>query len=207
MRRVYILSINILIFMTMTSFTLPELPYAKDALAPILSSETLEYHHDKHHAAYVTNLNNLIKGTEFENMDLTGIVRKSDGAIFNNAAQVWNHTFYFEQFGHKTQIEGALADKIKSVWGSIDNFKKEFNAAGASLFGSGWVWLVSDDKGDLRIVKESNAGNPMVAGLKPLMTFDVWEHAYYIDYRNARAKYLESLWEILDWSVIEKRYK
>lgn len=195
-----------LLVLTLSSFTLPELPYSRDALSPAISSETLQYHHDKHHQSYVTNLNRLIVGTEFENADLETIVKKSSGSIFNNAAQVWNHTFYFEQFGRQTQIKGVLADLIISQWGSVDAFKREFNAAGASLFGSGWVWLVADSSDRLSIVKTSNAGNPLTEGLYPLLTFDVWEHAYYIDYRNARATYLDALWGIVDWQVIEMRY-
>ena len=188
-------------------FTLPALPYAAEALAPTMSQETLNFHHGKHHLAYVNNLNNLVKGTRYETMDLEAIVRESDGAIFNNAAQVWNHTFFFEQF--KTtgcEAKGDVRTAIEKKWGSFDAFKTEFNNAGATLFGSGWVWLVKDANGNLEIVKESNAGNPLTKGLKPLLTFDVWEHAYYLDYQNRRADYLNALWNIIDWKVIESRW-
>ena len=188
-------------------FTLPALPYTAEALAPTMSQETLNFHHGKHHLAYVNNLNNLVKGTRYETMDLEAIVRESDGAIFNNAAQVWNHTFFFEQF--KTtgcEAKGDVRTAIEKKWGSFDAFKTEFNNAGATLFGSGWVWLVKDANGNLEIVKESNAGNPLTKGLKPLLTFDVWEHAYYLDYQNRRADYLNALWNIIDWKVIENRW-
>ena len=188
-------------------FTLPALPYTAEALAPTMSQETLNFHHGKHHLAYVNNLNNLVKGTRYETMDLEAIVRESDGAIFNNAAQVWNHTFFFEQF--KTtgcEAKGDVRKAIEKKWGSFDAFKTEFNNAGATLFGSGWVWLVKDANGNLEIVKESNAGNPLTKGLKPLLTFDVWEHAYYLDYQNRRADYLNALWNIIDWKVIESRW-
>ena len=170
-------------------FTLPALPYTAEALAPTMSQETLNFHHGKHHLAYVNNLNNLVKGTRYETMDLEALVRESDGAIFNNAAQVWNHTFFFEQF--KTtgcEAKGDVRTAIEKKWGSFDAFKTEFNNAGATLFGSGWVWLVKDANGNLEIVKESNAGNPLTKGLKPLLTFDVWEHAYYLDYQNNSLK-------------------
>ena len=195
-----------LIFIIMITFTLPQLPYEYEALEPSISEETLRYHHDKHHLAYVNNLNKLIKGTEFEDSELVDIVRHSKGAIFNNAAQVWNHTFYFEQFGVCTPIEGQLAQQIVRQWGTIEKFKEEFVAAGMSQFGSGWVWLVCNKDGELSILTESNAGNPLTKGYIPLMTFDVWEHAYYIDYRNLRGDYLNALWKILDWRVIEERY-
>ena len=188
-------------------FTLPALPYTAEALAPTMSQETLNFHHGKHHLAYVNNLNNLAKGTRYETMDLEAIVRESDGAIFNNAAQVWNHTFFFEQF--KTtgcEAKGNVRTAIEKKWGSFEAFKTEFNNAGATLFGSGWVWLVKDANGNLEIVKESNAGNPLTKGLKPLLTFDVWEHAYYLDYQNRRADYLNALWNIIDWKVIESRW-
>lgn len=188
-------------------FTLPALPYTAEALAPTMSQETLNFHHGKHHLAYVNNLNNLVKGTRYETMDLEAIVRESDGAIFNNAAQVWNHTFFFEQF--KTtgcEAKGNVRTAIEKKWGSFDAFKTEFNNAGTTLFGSGWVWLVKDANGNLEIVKESNAGNPLTKGLKPLLTFDVWEHAYYLDYQNRRADYLNALWNIIDWKVIESRW-
>lgn len=200
----YLLTIQTSITML---FTLPALPYTAEALAPTMSQETLNFHHGKHHLAYVNNLNNLVKGTRYETMDLEAIVRESDGAIFNNAAQVWNHTFFFEQF--KTtgcEAKGDVRTAIEKKWGSFDAFKTEFNNAGVTLFGSGWVWLVKDAQGNLEIVKESNAGNPLTKGLKPLLTFDVWEHAYYLDYQNRRADYLNALWSIIDWKVIESRW-
>lgn len=195
-----------LILIIMITFNLPPLPYDYEALKSAISAETLRYHHDKHHLAYVNNLNRLIKGTEFEESDLIDIVRHSKGSIFNNAAQVWNHTFYFEQFGVQTPITGELAQQIVRQWGTIEKFKEEFVAAGVSQFGAGWVWLACDKDGELSILTESNAGNPITKGYIPLLTFDVWEHAYYIDYRNRRADYLNALWSILDWRVIEDRY-
>jgi Fe-Mn family superoxide dismutase len=189
-------------------FTLPELPYAKDALAPVISAQTIEFHYGKHHQAYVTNLNNLIQGTKFENADLETIIKESDGGIFNNAAQVWNHTFYFTQFSPKGggAPKGKLADAIKAKFGSFEQFKIDFVAAGVGTFGSGWAWLVKTADGSLDIVKESNAGNPMTKGLTPILTFDVWEHAYYLDYQNRRPDHLNALWDIVDWSVIESRF-
>jgi len=185
--------------------TLPPLPYAMDALAPTISQETLEYHYGKHHATYVTNLNNLIKGTEFENMSLEEIVKKSSGGIFNNAAQVWNHTFYWN--GLKPQGGGAptgkVLDAINAKWGSFDKFKEEFNKSALGNFGSGWTWLVQ--KGDgVEIVNTSNAGTPLTTDAKALLTCDVWEHAYYIDYRNARAKYVEAFWNLVNWDQVNK---
>ncbi|WP_426193709.1 superoxide dismutase [Fe] [Massilia sp. DWR3-1-1] len=183
--------------------TLPALPYALDALAPTISKETLEYHYGKHHATYVTNLNNLIKGTEFEALSLEEIVKKSSGGIFNNAAQVWNHTFYWNGLtpqgtGAPT---GAVADAINAKWGSFDKFKEEFNKSALGNFGSGWTWLVQ--KGDaLEIVNTSNAGTPLTTDAKALLTCDVWEHAYYIDYRNARAKYVEAFWSLVNWDQV-----
>jgi Fe-Mn family superoxide dismutase len=186
---------------------LPKLPYKLDALAPHISEETLDFHYGKHHQAYVNNLNNLVPGTEFENADLETLIKKSDGGIYNNAAQVWNHTFYFNSFttGGRPEAAGQLADAINDSFGSFDKMKEEFNKAAATLFGAGWAWLAMDDNGKLSIVKESNAGNPLRAGLKPIMTCDVWEHAYYIDYRNKRPDYLTSFWEILDWDKIASR--
>jgi len=191
-----------------TKFALIQLPYATDALAPVISKQTIEFHYGKHLQAYVNNLNNLIQGTKFENADLETIVKESDGAIFNNAGQVLNHNLYFTQFSPKGggKPSGKLATAINAAWGSFENFQKEFEAAGTGLFGSGWVWLAADSKGTLSITKESNAGNPLTKGLKPLLTFDVWEHAYYLDYQNRRADYLKSLWTIVDWQVVENRY-
>jgi Fe-Mn family superoxide dismutase len=195
-----------LILIIMITFTLPPLPYEYEALKPTMSEETLRYHHDKHHLAYVNNLNKLIKGTEFEDAELVDIVRHAKGSIFNNAAQVWNHTFFFEQFGTWTPLNGQLAEQIVRQWGTIEKFKEEFVATGMSQFGSGWVWLVCNKDGELSILTESNAGNPLTKGYIPLLTFDVWEHAYYVDYRNQRGDYLNALWQILDWRIIEDRY-
>jgi len=183
------------------SFELPALPYAKDALAPHISAETLEYHYGKHHQTYVTNLNNLIKGTEFESASLEDIVKKSSGGLFNNAAQVWNHTFYWN--GLKPNgggaATGAIADAINAKWGSFDKFKEEFTKSCVGNFGSGWTWLVKKADGSLDIVNTSNAATPLTGTDKPLLTCDVWEHAYYIDYRNARPKYLEAFWALVNW--------
>ncbi|HOH71354.1 MAG TPA: superoxide dismutase [Paludibacteraceae bacterium] len=191
----------------MSTTTLPPLQFKTDALAPYLNEQTLNFHHKKHHQTYVDNLNKLAVGTPFEGAKLEEIIKKSDGAIYNNAAQVWNHTFYFNQFAAKaTPTTGILADAIAKKWGSFSAFKNEFNAAGATLFGSGWVFLVCKDNSDLQIVKEPNAGNPLTKNLLPLLTFDVWEHAYYLDYQNRRGDYLNALWQILDWKVIERRF-
>ncbi|MGL4331839.1 MAG: superoxide dismutase [Bacteroidales bacterium] len=189
-------------------FELPKLPYAADALEPVISKNTIDFHYGKHHQAYVNNLNNLIPGTKFENADLETIVKESDGAIFNNAAQVWNHTFYFNSFKPNGGglPAGPLADAINKKWGSFENFQKEFNAASVSLFGSGWAWLVKNKDGELEIVKESNAGNPMTKGLTPILAFDVWEHAYYLDYQNRRPDHISKLWDIVDWDVVASRY-
>ncbi|MGC9373663.1 MAG: superoxide dismutase [Bacteroidales bacterium] len=190
------------------AFELPDLPYAYDALEPVISKQTLEFHHDKHHAAYVNNLNNLIKGTEFENADIVDIIMKSKGGIFNNAAQVWNHTFYFDQFGKDKSSEpkGQLLDAINATYGSFDEFKEKFSSAAKTLFGSGWAWLVKKTNGSLDIVQTSNAANPLTEGLIPILTCDVWEHAYYLDYQNKRPDYIESFWKILDWDIISGRY-
>lgn len=189
-------------------FELPKLPYANNALEPVISEETINFHYGKHHQAYVNNLNNLIQGTKFENADLVTIIKESDGPIFNNAAQVWNHTFYFNSFKPKGggAPKGKLAEAINATWGSFDNFKKEFNTASTGLFGSGWAWLVKDKDGKLSIVKESNAGNPLTKGLTPILTFDVWEHAYYLDYQNRRPDHVNALWYIINWDVVEERY-
>ena len=184
---------------------LPPLPYAKDTLAPHLSAETLEYHHDKHHAAYVANLNKLIAGTEFENLSLEEIVRKAPaGGIFNNAAQVWNHSFYFNcmQPNGGGEPSGALADAITKAFGSFAEFREKFAASAVGNFGSGWTWLVRNADGSLAIVNTGNAGCPLTAGQKPLLTVDVWEHAYYIDYRNLRPKYLENFWQVVNWDFV-----
>ena len=188
--------------------TLPALPYAMDALAPTISAETLEFHYGKHHKAYVDNLNNLIKGTEFENASLEEIVKKSSGGIFNNAAQVWNHTFYWNSMkpnggGAPT---GALADAINAKWGSVDNFKAEFNKSAAGNFGSGWTWLVKKTDGTLDIVNTSNAATPLTTDDVALLTCDVWEHAYYIDTRNSRPQYLENFWKLVNWDFAAKNF-
>ena len=187
---------------------LPALPYALDALAPTLSQETLEYHYGKHHQTYVTNLNNLIPGTEFESMSLEDIVKKSSGGVFNNAAQVWNHTFYWNCLSPNGggAPSGALAAAIDAKFGSLEEFKKQFNQAGATNFGSGWTWLVKNADGSLEIFNTSNAGTPMTSGKQALLTLDVWEHAYYIDYRNARPKYLETMWNIVNWDFVAANF-
>jgi len=189
-------------------FELVQLSCAANALAPIISQQTIDFHHGKHLQAYVNNLNNLIGGTIFENADLETIVKESDGALFNNAGQVLNHNLYFAQFSSAGggKPSGKLATAINAVWGSFENFQKEFETAGAGLFGSGWAWLAADKDGKLSITKESNAGNPITKGLKPLLCFDVWEHAYYLDYQNRRADHLKELWKIVDWKVVENRY-
>ncbi len=186
---------------------LPELPYSLDALEPIISRKTLEFHYGKHHQAYVNNLNNLIPGTEFEDADLETIIRKAEGGIYNNAAQVWNHTFYFSGFSpaEKTYPTGTLAEKINKQYGSPEEFKELFAKAAATLFGSGWAWLVAKSDGSLDIVQTSNAGNPLRDGLKPILTCDVWEHAYYLDYQNRRPDYIKGFWELVDWDVISGR--
>ena len=184
------------------------LPYATDALEPVISQQTVELHYLKHHQAYVDNLNRLIVGTEFENADLETIVKNSDGAIFNNAGQTLNHNIYFTSFKKDGggAPKGKLADAINSQFDSFDKFKEEFNAAGVSLFGSGWVWLAKDSTGKLFIEKESNAGNPIRKGLTPILGFDVWEHSYYLDYQNRRADHLKEIWKIIDWEVVSARY-
>ena len=181
--------------------TLPPLPYAKDALQPHISAETLEYHHGKHHQTYVTNLNNLIKGTEYENMPLEEIIKKSSGGLFNNSAQVWNHTFFWNCMtpNGSGAPTGKVLDAINAKWGSFDKFKEEFNKAALGNFGSGWTWLVQKPDGSVDIVNTSNAATPLTTADKALLTADVWEHAYYIDYRNARAKFLEAFWNVANW--------
>lgn len=188
---------------------LPALPYAKDALAPVISAETIEYHYGKHHQTYVTNLNNLIKGTEFENATLEEIVLKSNGGIFNNAAQVWNHTFYWNGFKPNGggAPKGELAVAIDKAFGSFEEFKKQFSQKAMTTFGSGWAWLVKNKDGSLTLESTSNAGTPLTGGQTPLLTIDVWEHAYYVDYRNARAKYVEEFWSIVNWDFVEANFK
>jgi len=184
------------------------LPYATDALEPVISKQTVELHYGKHHQAYVDNLNRLAAGTKFENADLETVVKESDGAIFNNAGQILNHNLYFTSFKKDGggEPKGKLADAINDTFGSFDQFKEEFNASGTALFGSGWVWLAKDGSGTLSILKESNAGNPLTSGLTPILGFDVWEHSYYLDYQNRRADHLKELWKIVDWDVVSARY-
>ena len=189
------------------NIVLPALPYEPTALEPVITAKTLEFHYGKHHQAYVTNLNKLIPGTEFENASLEEIVMKSSGGIFNNAAQIWNHTFYWESLRSPRENNapaGKIATLINEAFGSFDAFKEKFSAAAVTLFGSGWAWLVVKD-GKLEIVQESNAGNPMTKGLKPLLTFDVWEHAYYIDYQNRRPDHVAEIWKLVNWDKVESR--
>ncbi|WP_367025251.1 superoxide dismutase [Fe] [Methylococcus sp. ANG] len=181
---------------------LPALPYAKNALEPHISAETLEFHYGKHHQTYVTNLNNLIPGTEYENLSLEEIVRKAPaGGVFNNAAQIWNHTFYWNSLSPNGGGEptGALAEAIVKSFGSFEKFKEEFTKCAVTTFGSGWAWLVKNADGSLALVSTGNAGCPLTSGQTPLLTCDVWEHAYYIDYRNARPKYVEAFWNLVNW--------
>jgi Fe-Mn family superoxide dismutase len=187
---------------------LPALPYARDALGPVISQETIEFHYGKHHQTYVTNLNNLIPGTEYEAMTLEDIIMKSSGGVFNNAAQVWNHTFYWNCLSPNGGGEpsGALAAAISAKYGSFGEFKKQFSQSAATNFGSGWTWLVKNADGSVEIMNTANAGTPMTSGKQALLTVDVWEHAYYVDYRNARVKYLEEIWKIIDWSAVGARY-
>lgn len=207
-------------------FNLIQLPYNLDALEPVISARTLEFHHGKHLKGYVDNLNKLVVGTKWEELChselseesvLAEIVRDSDGAIFNNAGQILNHNIYFQQFvpvsapelvegPAEPPVEGPLMKQIVKQWGSLESFQTEFVAKGVGLFGSGWVWLSADKDGTLVITQEPGASNPVVKGLKPILTFDVWEHAYYLDWQNRRADHLSALWQIINWSVIEERY-
>jgi len=188
--------------------TLPTLPYAIDALAPHISKETLEFHYGKHHQTYVTNLNNLIKGTEFDAMSLEDIVRKSNGGMFNNAAQIWNHTFYWHSLSPKGggQPVGALAAAINAKWGSFDAFKDAFTKSAVGNFGSSWTWLVKKADGSLDIVNTSNAATPVTGTDKPLLTCDLWEHAYYIDYRNRRPDYMAAFWSLVNWEFAASNF-
>lgn len=185
---------------------LPALPYPKNALEPYISAETLEFHHDKHHKAYVDTLNRLIKGTEFENLSLEDVVKRSSGPLFNNAGQTWNHTFYWNCMSPHGGGEprGKLADAIKKAFGSFEEFKQKFSDKALTTFGSGWAWLVKEKDGSVAIASTSNAGTPMTEGKTALLTCDVWEHAYYIDYRNVRAKYVENFWNVVNWEFVEK---
>ena len=192
-------------------FTLIQLPYAMEALEPVISAETISFHHGKHLQAYVDNLNKLLPGSDFEGLSLVDIVRQAPaGAIFNNAGQILNHEMYFTQFKPASEAAqgptGVLAAQIEKQWGSLEAFKTEFETKGVGLFGSGWVWLSADADGSLVISQEQGASNPVVKGLKPLLTFDVWEHAYYLDYQNRRAAHLSALWQIVDWEVVEGRF-
>jgi len=187
---------------------LPSLPWAPDALEPHISAKTIEYHYGKHHQAYVTNLNNLIAGTPFENASLEEIVMKAEGGIFNNGAQVWNHTFYWNCLSPDGggKPTGKLAEAIAEQYGSFDAFKEKFTAAAATLFGAGWAWLVKNTDGKLEIIQESNAGNPLRQGKTPILTCDVWEHAYYIDKKNLRPAYIGDFWKLVDWKAAEARF-
>ena len=187
---------------------LPALPYPMDALQPHISKETLEFHYGKHHQAYVTNLNNLIKGTEFENAGLEDIIRKASGGLFNNAAQVWNHTFYWNCLSPKGGGEptGALSAAINKKWNSFATFKDEFSKSAVGNFGSGWTWLVKKADGSVDIANTSNAATPLTGADKPLMTCDVWEHAYYVDYRNARPEYVKAYWNLVNWEFVAKNF-
>lgn len=189
-------------------YTQPKLPYAPDALEPAISQETVNYHYGKHEKAYIDNLNALIKDTGFADMDIEDIIKESDGPLFNNASQAWNHIFYFFTFTPDGggEPEGDLRKAIERDFGSVDKFKDDFVEAGVKIFGSGWVWLAKDQDGKLFIIPKPNAGNPLTDGLTPLLVFDVWEHAYYLDYQNRRAEALKKLWEIVDWDVVASRY-
>jgi len=188
---------------------IPGLPYASDALVPHISAETIEYHYGKHHKAYVDNLNRLIRDTELENMSLEEIVQNSSGGTFNNAAQVWNHTFYWNCLSPKKGGEptGVIASAIIKSFGSFEDFKGEFTNAAVTLFGSGWTWLIKNSDGSLSVETTSNAGTPLKEAKKALLTCDVWEHAYYIDYRNARAKYVEAFWELVNWDFVAANFE
>ena len=190
------------------SFELPKLPYAHDALQPYISVKTIDFHYGKHHQGYVNNLNSLIPSTKFENSSLEQIIMEAEGGILNNGSQIWNHTFYFMSFSPTGKREpfDKLAEVINSTFGTFENFRTEFSKAAATLFGSGWAWLVKTSSGSLDIVQEANAGNPLRKGLTPLLTIDVWEHAYYLDYQNNRPAHVEAFWNIVDWDVIVERY-
>jgi Fe-Mn family superoxide dismutase len=192
----------------MMEHTLPVLPYALDALAPTISKETLEIHYGKHHQAYITNLNNLIKDTPFAEMSLEDIIKQSSGGVFNNAAQVWNHTFYWMGLTPTSQgaPTGSLADAINAEWGSFEAFKTAFNQCAITTFGSGWAWLVKKADGSLGLVSTSNAATPLTTTDKPLLTCDVWEHAYYVDYRNRRPDYVNAFWSLVNWDVVAQHY-
>ncbi len=189
-------------------FTLPQLPYAPDALEPVISANTISFHYGKHHQAYVNNLNNLIPGTKFEDSSLEEIIKKADGPIFNNAAQVWNHTFFWESMTNgPTTVDKHLMDAINEAFGSFDKFIEQFTEMATKIFGSGWAWLVADKSKKLKLVQTSNAGNPMTEGYLPLLTCDVWEHAYYLDYQNRRPDFVKAFWRIVNWQMVSARYR
>jgi Fe-Mn family superoxide dismutase len=187
-------------------FELPELPFAKDAFKGIISEESFDYHHGKHHAAYVNNLNGLVIGTEFENSNLEQIIKKASAGIFNNASQIWNHTFFWNCMAPNAggAPTGAALEAINKSFGSFEDFKDKFSKAAATLFGSGWAWLAKNPDGSLEILQLNNAGNPLTLDKKPILTLDVWEHAYYIDYRNARPQFIEKFWDIVNWDFVNK---
>lgn len=189
-------------------FTLPPLPYAMDALEPHISAETLEYHYGKHHSTYVTNLNKLVEGTEFANMAIEEVIKKSSGGIFNNAAQAWNHTFYWQCLSPNGggEPQGKLLDAINKYFGSFQSFKEKFTQTAITTFGSGWAWLTQNSQGDLQIISTSNAATPMTNEETAMLTCDVWEHAYYIDYRNSRPNYLEAFWNLVNWDFVQQNF-
>jgi Fe-Mn family superoxide dismutase len=191
------------------AFKLPELPFELDALEPHISKRTLDFHYNKHHAGYVKKLNGHTEGTEYESMSLEDVIKKSDGGVFNNAAQTWNHTFYWEGFSPDGggKPGGEIADAINQRWGDFEKFKDDFSKKAATLFGSGWAWLVKTKDGKLDIIQGQNADNPMTEGHTPLLTCDVWEHAYYLDCQNKRPEYIENFWEIVDWNKVNERYQ
>ena len=191
------------------TYELPELPYAKNALEPAISQETLEYHYGKHHAAYVNNLNKLVPGSEYDGLSLDELVLQAKGGIFNNAAQVWNHTFYWNSMAPNAggEPQGELMTAIEKAFGSFEQFKADFTKAGMTRFGSGWAWLVKQSDGSLAITSTANADNPMTQGLTPLLTCDVWEHAYYIDTRNNRGQYIENFWSLVNWEFVTANFQ
>lgn len=193
----------------MKRFTLPILPYEHGALAPVISRSTIDFHYGKHLQTYIDNLNKLIEGTPLEQAGLETIVKSADGAVFNNAAQTWNHIFYFNTFSPLARQKpgGKLLQALEKTWGSFEEFKKEFVTQGSAIFGSGWIWLAQTPENELVILKESNASNPLTHDYTSLLGIDVWEHSYYLDYQNRRADHLQALWKIIDWNVIETRYK
>jgi Fe-Mn family superoxide dismutase len=190
-------------------FGLPQLPFEMNALEPFISEKTIGYHHKKHHQAHISNLNTLIRGTQFENKDVETIIKVADGPIFNNASLAWNHEFYFSGLrpGDHNILKGPFKDIIKASFGSVRFFKESFARSAASLLGSGWIWLILNPKGLMEILQESSAGNPLRRGLIPLLNCDMWEHAYYLDYQNRRSDYVEAFWNVVNWDMIEKRYR